>query len=187
MEGIKLMGILDDVTHAGDEPEITAEEVLDTRFIDVTDEQLASIKQWLDFASEGEKQIVVDGNITRTVYSHNRLPVKPIFQDLRSKIQTHFEKQNPVYIENYYTVSVTSSESLDVVNDVCVPSGKDSSVPHYHLALVLDGTLNTDTFPGKPFAAKSGYFIQTEQRPEVITHGGTENLRVLCFSLIDSE
>lgn len=181
------MGILDDVTHAGDEPEITTTEVADTRFFDITDEQLASINQWLGFASSEEKRVVVDGNVTKVFYSHNRLPVKPIFQNLRSNIQAVLEKQNPVYIENYYTVSVSGSESADYVNDICIPSGKDSAVPGYHVALVLDGVLNTDTFTGKSFESKHGYFIETQQRPEVITHGGISDLTILCLSLIDSE
>lgn len=181
------MGILDDVTHAGDEPEIVSnsfnDDTNEQRFLSITEEENAVIKEWLNSALEEEKEVLVDGNVTKTFYTHARVPVRTIFQDIRQKIKEVYEKENPVFITSYYTTLISSSEAADYFNDICLSTGNEEVAPIYHLAIVLDGNLNTSTFPGKTFEKNSGYFVVTDPRNETISHSAENDLLLLCFSL----
>ncbi len=181
MEGSKLMGILDDVTHAGDEPVV--EKTYPVAFLECTDEELTAIKAWLESAPEDKKDVVVDGPVTKTFYSHARVDVRPIFEGFREKIAAHYDK-DMVYLKKYYTIAFSNAEEFEYENhiyagheDVVEPVGE------YHFGLVLDGTLKTNVYEGKTLYQKDAYCVLTEPRVELISKGGDEDSLILCFTL----
>jgi hypothetical protein len=183
MEGSKIMGILDDVTHAGDEPEVSGNVVEEPRFLTITEEENATIKEWLNAALDEEKEVVVDGNVTKTFYSHARVPVRTIFQDVRQKIKEADNREGNVFITKYYTTLISSSEAADYLNDICLSDGSEDAAPNTYFAMVLDGNLNSSIFPANTFEKNSGYFVVPDPKNETISHSGDEDLLLLCFSL----
>jgi hypothetical protein len=183
MEGSKIMGILDDVTHAGDEPEVSGIAVAEPRFLTITEEENSTIKEWLNSALEEEKEVVVDGNITKTFYSHARIPVRTIFQDIREKIREADSREEKVYITKYYTTLVSASETEDYLNDICLSDGSEDAPTTTYFAIVLDGSLKTSIFPANTFEKNNGYFVVPDPYNETISRSGDEDLLLLCFSL----
>jgi len=179
------MGILDDVTHAGDEPEISGIVVPEPRFLTITEEENAIIKEWLNGALEEEKEVVVDGNVTKTFYNHARIPVRTIFQDIRQKVREADSRENNVFITKYYTTLISASETSDYLNDICLSDGSEDAPPTTYFAMVLDGSLKTSMFPANTFEKNNGYFIVANESPhnETISRSGDEDLLLLCFSL----
>ena len=177
------MGILDDVTHAGDEPEISGNTFEEPRFLNITEEENVIIKEWLNSALDEEKEVVVEGNVTKTFYSHARVPVRTIFQDIRQKVKEAAGIEGNVFITKYYTTLISSSEAADYLNDICLSDGSEDDAPSTYFAMVLDGNLNSSIFPANTFEKNSGYFVVPDPKNETISHSGSEDLLLLCFSL----
>jgi hypothetical protein len=188
MEGSKLMGILDDVTHAGDEPAITSSEsaAKEIHMLTMTEADVSALKDWLNTATDEEKHVEVDGNVTKTVYSHSRFLVKPIFVETRTKLADLFQTKNGSFptVSKYYTIAYSNSEPFTYENSVFYESEVlDDSDEQYKLFIVLDGSLKTNTFPEKTFVANEAYCILTSPFNEEISNSGEEDSLILCVTL----
>jgi hypothetical protein len=188
MEGSKLMGILDDVTHAGDQPTITSSEIAvkETFLLTMTEADVSALKDWLNTATDEDKHIEVDGNVTKTVYSHSRFLVKPIFVETRTKLADLFQTKNGSFptVSKYYTIAYSNSEPFTYANSVFYESEVvDDSDEQYKLFIVLDGSLKTSTFPEKTFGVNEAYCMLTNPFTEDISNSGEEDSLILCVTL----
>lgn len=182
------MGILDDVTHAGDQPEIvlpvpTVEKIV---FLDMTEEDVIALKDWLNSATDEDKHIEVDGNVTKTLYSHPRFLVKPIFVETRTKLADLFQTKNGSFptVSKYYTIAYSNSEPFTYANSVFYSSEVvDDSDEQYKLFIVLEGSLNTSTILDKTLAANKAYCMLTNPFTENISNSGEEDSLILCVTL----
>jgi hypothetical protein len=188
MEGSKLMGILDDVTHAGEQPEVVLPEsaVEKIVFLDMAEEDVVALKDWLNSATDEDKHIEVDGNVTKTVYSHPRFLVKPIFVETRTKLAELFETKNGSFptVSKYYTIAYSNSEPFTYANSVFYSSDVvDDSDEQYKLFIVLEGSLKTSTVLDKTLVVNEAYCMLTNPFTEDISNSGEEDSLILCVTL----
>lgn len=176
------MGILDDVTFA--------EEPLYPKgsrgSLGVTDEDFETVKQWLDSATEEEKVVTVDGAVTKTDYSNNRVAVRQIFKNWRSQIVDAFDLDGPNYgirpqIINFYTLSYSNTEDFEY-NHTAGLNPHDDFKDMYHLAIVLKGSFKTDKIDN-PLAEKENYFVFSNEQEEVVSNSGQEDSLVFFINL----
>jgi hypothetical protein len=184
------MGILDDVTHAGDQPEIVLpystvvvpEKIV---FLDMVEADVVALKDWLNSAEDEDKNVEVDGNITKTLYSHSRFLVKPIFIETRTKLADLFQTKNGSFptVSKYYTIAYSNSEPFTYSNSVFYESEVvDDSDEQYKLFIVLEGSLKTSTVSEKIFAVNEAYCMLTNPLNEDISNSGEENSLILCVT-----
>jgi hypothetical protein len=187
MEGSKLMGILDDVTHSGDQPEI----VLPTSdkeivYFSLADEDIVALKDWLNLATDAEKEIVVDGEITKVNYLHPKVPARPTLVKIREKV-TELFKTDPAFmarISKYHTIAYSNTNPFVYVNTVFADSEMiDENQKQYKLYIVLDGHLQTSLVQLKSFAKNEAYCVLTDPCTEELSSVGTEDSLVLCLTL----
>jgi hypothetical protein len=189
MEGSKIMGILDDVTHAGDQPEIVLPQevaVKETVFLTMAEEDVVALKEWLNSAGDEDKHIEVDGNVTKTVYSHSRFLVKPIFVETRTKLAELFKTKNGSFptVSKYYTIAYSNSEPFTYANSVFYSSEVvDDSDEQYKLFIVLEGSLKTSTVLDRTLSVNEAYCMLTNPFTENISNSGEEDSLVLCVTL----
>ena len=181
------MGILDDVTHAGDEPEIVLPTSgKETVFFTLEDADIVIIKDWLNLATDEEKEIVVDGNVTKVFYSHPKVPARPVMIKIRENISKLF-KADPAFmprVSKYHTIAYSNTNPFTYVNTVFSDSEIiDGNENQYKLYLVLDGSLKSSLVPGKTFVEKEVYCILTDPCTEELSNSGTEDSLVLCLTL----
>jgi len=181
------MGILDDVTFSGDEPEINLNfSGKETVFLTLEDEDIVIIKDWLNLATDEEKEIVVDGNVTKVFYSHLKVPARSVMLKIREKL-TELFKTDPAFmprISKYYTLAYSNSEPFTYTNTVFEASEIiDENQKQYKLYLVLDGSLNSSLVPGRTFVEKEAYCIVTDPCNEELSSSGTEDSLILCLTL----
>lgn len=182
------MGILDDVTHAGEEPEITGLEPKvkeNIFFMSIPEEDIIALKEWLATAADDEKFVDVDGNITKTVYYHSRFLVKPIFVGIRTKLAELFETQNGSFptVSKYYTIAYSNSEPFTYTNNVFYGSEvEDDSEERYKMYIVFDGSLKTSLVEEKTFSANESYCILTNPCSEELSSFGEEDSLILCVT-----
>lgn len=179
------MGILDDVTHAGDEPAITFSETA-AKVLTMTEADVSALKDWLNTATDEEKHVEVDGNVTKTHYYHSRILVRPIFVETRTKLSDLFQTKNGFFpkVSKYYTIAYSNSEPFTYENSVFYESEVlGDSDEQYNLFIVLDGSLKTSTFPEKTFGANEAYCILRSPSNEEISNSGEEDSLILCVTL----
>jgi hypothetical protein len=181
------MGILDDVTHAGDEPEINLiSSGKETVFFNLEDADIVIVKDWLNLATDEEKEIVVDGNVTKVFYSHPKVPARPVMFKIREKLTELFQT-DPAFmprVSKYHTLAYSNSEPFTYTNTVFQASDIiDENQKQYKLYLVLDGSLNSSLVPSKTFAEKEAYCILTDPCTEELSSSGTEDSLILCLTL----
>lgn len=185
------MGILDDVTHSGDEPEVTtgattAAVAKEMVFFEIPVEDVDSLKEWLSLATEEEKEIVVDGPVTKVFYTHPKLAARPILVAIRKKMAELF-KTDPEFlprISKYHTIAYSNAESFTYINTVYLDSETvDEEIQQYKMYIVLDGSLRTDSVPGTVFSKAEVYCMLTDPCTEELSNSGEEDSLVLCFTL----
>lgn len=182
------MGILDDVTHAGEQPEITLPQVAatETVFFTLPDEDIVVLENWLSSATDEEKEIVVEGNITKVMYSHPKIPARPILIGIREKISELFEIETTLMprIKKYHTISYSNAEPFTYTNVVFLESEKvDNNDKQYKMYLVLKGSLKTTSVPDRVFGPNEVYCMITEPCTEELSNSGEEDSLILCFTL----
>jgi len=180
------MGILDDVTHAEDQPVITVSENADTKIASfvITPEDVSSLKEWIQAATDEDKETVVDGNVTKIFYSHPRFPVKSILTGIRSSVQEQFDLKDIPVMKNYYTISYSNDEPFSYINNVFVESDYSLEESRYKVYVVLDGSLNTSNVPQHGSLAigeVASLLISSET--EEITNSGEEDSLILCLTI----
>jgi hypothetical protein len=182
------MGILDDVTHSGDEPEITGAEFggKEQVFFTIPEEDVLALKDWLNLATDEEKEVIVDGNITKTLYSHPKLPARPILVAIRKKVAELFQT-DPEFlprISKYHTIAYSNAEDFTYTNTVFAESEMvDDEINQYKMYIVLDGSLKTTSVPNRVFAETEVYCMITEPCTEELSNSGEEDSLILCFTL----
>ncbi len=193
------MGILDDVTHAGEEPTITISQDTDKEsahlitttgeksavFMTIPQEDITALKDWLASALDDEKFIHVNENVTKTVYYNSRFLVKPIFQGIRTKLAEMFETENGSFptVSQYYTISYSNSEPFTYTNDVTWNSApEDGSGDQYKMYIVFEGSLKTSNFTDKVFSVNESYCMFTGPYAEDLLNSGEEDSLILCVT-----
>jgi hypothetical protein len=183
------MGILDDVTHSGDEPEITtgsAAVAKEMVFFEIPVEDVDSLKEWLSLATDEEKEVVVDGPVTKVFYTHPKLAARPILVAIRKKMAELF-KTDPEFlprISKYHTIAYSNAESFTYTNTVYLDSETvDEEIQQYKMYIVLDGSLRTDSVPGTVFSKAEVYCMLTDPCTEELSNSGEEDSLILCFTL----
>lgn len=182
------MGILDDVVHAGEQPVVTLPEVArdEIVFFTMTEEEVLGIKDWLNSATDAQKEIVSDTNVTEVSYSHSKLVVKSIFINVREKLAELFETEflSLPRVVRYKTLSYSNSEPFTYTNDVVLNSEIiEDDNKQYKIYIVLDGNLKTSNVQDRIFAANEAYCILTEPATEEISNSGEEDSLILCLTL----
>ncbi len=173
------MGILDDVTFA-EEPKFP---LGSKGSFPVTDEDLETIKNWLDAATDSEKTVTVDGAVSKTDYEYNRIPVRQIFKDWRNLISSTFEIEDSVrpLIINFYTLSYSNAEEFEYTHSASL-NPHDDFKKMYHVAIVLKGTFKTDKIE-TPLSEKENYFVFSNEKEEIISNSGESDSLILFINL----
>ena len=182
------MGILDDVTHAGDQPEITlpSNPEFPIVFFTVTEEDVLSLKEWLASATDEQKETVTDANVTRVSYYHPKFMAKSIFIGFRENLAELFETEFATLpkVKKYETISYSNSNPFTYTNDVVLNSEIiEDDNKQYKIYVVLDGSLKTTNAQDRIFAANEAYCILTEPATEEISNSGEEDSLILCLTL----
>jgi hypothetical protein len=182
------MGILDDVTHAGDQPEITVPSNPESPvvFFTVTEDNILSLKEWLASATDEQKEIVTDANVTTVSYSHPKFMAKSILIGFREELAELFETEftSLPKVKKYQTISYSNSEPFTYTNDVVLDSEIiDDNDKQYKIYIVLDGSLKTTTVAYRTFSANEAYCVITAPCTEEISNAGEEDSLILCLTL----
>ena len=177
------MGILDDVTHAGDQPDITLPENAERKFFsfEITDEELVEIKDWLVSATDEEKETIEYSNITRINYSHPRLPVRPTLTAIRTKFVELSDLKSLPNIKNYYTMAYSNIDPFEYTNTISVDLDPDAIVVKAYI--VLDGSLKINGIVSKVFSPKEIVYFVEDSENENIMNSGEENSLILGLTL----
>lgn len=177
------MGILDDVTHAEEQPVITLPANSEREFIsfEITDEEVLEIKDWLNSATDEEKETIEHSNITRINYSHPRLPVRPTLTAIREKFVELSDLKSLPNIKNYYTMAYSNAEPFEYTNTISVELDPDAIVVKAYI--VLDGSLKINGISSKVFAPKEIVFFVSDSENENIMSSGEEDSLILGLTL----
>lgn len=177
------MGILDDVTHAEEQPVITLPASSQKKFIsfEITDEEVLEIKDWLNSATDEEKETIQYSNITRINYSHPRLPVRPTLTAIREKFVELSDLKSLPNIKNYYTMAYSNAEPFEYTNTISVELDPDAIVVKAYI--VLDGSLKINGISSKVFAPKEIVFFVSDSENENIMSSGEEDSLILGLTL----
>lgn len=176
------MGILDDVTFA-EEPLYP---LGSKGSIQVTDEEIETLKEWLASALDEEKVVTVDGAVTKTDYSHNRIAAREIFKSWRRDIVSTFDLNESTgdvrpFIIDYYTLSYSNSEDFEYNHNAGLDP-YDDFTKMYHLVVVLEGSFKTDKLE-TPLDEKGSYFVYSKKEEELVSNHGEKDSLILCINL----
>jgi len=185
MEGSKLMGILDDVTHSGDQPEITlpavAEESIVTSFT-LPEEDVVLLKDWLNSATDEQKEVIVGENVTKVIYSHPKIGARSVFVGIRGKIVELSGMDGMPRISKYHTLSYSNATPFTYTNDLFSETELEASC--IKLYVVLDGTFKTTSIPSRTLAKNEiGYLLSGGTTEELSNSGEVDSL-ILCLTLV---
>jgi hypothetical protein len=180
------MGILDDVTHAEDQPVVTILEDVDPKIASfvITPEDVSSLKEWIDAATDEDKKSVIDENVTKIFYSHPRFPVKSILTEIRSNVQGQFDLEDIPVMKNYYTISYSNDEVFSYTNNVFAESDYSLEESRYKVYIVLNGKLNTSNLSQYGVLSTGEVAsILISSETEEITSSGEEDSLILCLTI----
>ena len=179
------MGILDDVTHAGDEPEVTlpvvAEESIAT-FFTLSEEDVVLLKDWLNSATDEQKEIIANENVTKVIYSHPKIGARSVFVGIRNKIVELSGMDGMPRISKYHTLSYSNATPFTYTNDLFSETDLEASC--IKLYVVLDGTFKTTSIPSRILAKNEiGYLVEGGPT-EDLSNSGEEDSLILCLTLV---